>query len=186
MKLEEFVEKISLKVKVEDREKIKNKLLEKYKKTGIFDNSFLATEDEEDFLPVEYLEENKNLNIIQEMESNYREENEEDAYKNISSTIINKQLSKGQAISLWEKFYANKKVFTTEELNEGVNKIGMFGRTQLHEAVLQEDFQKIEKMLNEGVDASIKDNNGNTAFKLALMEGKIKIVDFLKQKGISK
>ena len=53
---------------------------------------------------------------------------------------------------------------------------GRFGRTPLHEAVVNNDLEAVKSILSRGVGIDLKDNNDNTAYDIASIEEHHEIV----------
>jgi len=66
---------------------------------------------------------------------------------------------------------------------EKVN-LGDYGRTPLHNAVIDSNIQLVKRLLDRGEYNKDQDNGGNTAFELAVLEGKDAIVEIFMDNGI--
>lgn len=98
---------------------------------------------------------------------------------------INDDMSSEDRIKILRKYYEDKNVFDDDETISESNLKGAYGRTLLHEAVLEENIDEIEKLIMDGVDVSVKDNNGCTPYQLAVLEEKEESLKKLKEFGIS-
>ena len=83
-----------------------------------------------------------------------------------------------------EVFYEDRNPFPKTERVSEENTQGMYGRTRLHNAVLEEDLDAISELIKGGIDYTLKDNNGYTPYLLGVLEGKIKAIKRLKKHGI--
>jgi len=70
----------------------------------------------------------------------------------------------------------NKKLLVTEEKEVVFNR---WGRSSLHEAVLVNDVNLVQNLLETDVNVYLTDNNGQTPLDLALLEEKREIVNLL-------
>ena len=64
-------------------------------------------------------------------------------------------------------------------------KITRYGRTELHEAVLANDVETVKRLLKEGLNIDVKDNNGNDALMLARLEQRDEIVKVFEESSVS-
>ena len=83
-----------------------------------------------------------------------------------------------------EVFYEDRNPFPKTERVSEENTQGMYGRTRLHNAVLEEDLDAISELINGGIDYTLKDNNGYTPYLLGVLEGKTKAIKRLKKHGV--
>ena len=118
-------------------------------------------------------------------------EEKDDRDNDIMSQMIDFNLDKdvrAQQILDWQDYYQDKNVFSEEDMEsvEDIDNRGVFGRTKLHTAVLNQDLEEIEKLLDSGANANIVDNNGFTPYQTANMEGYDDILNIFVQKGITK
>jgi ankyrin repeat protein len=90
-----------------------------------------------------------------------------------------------QRIKALSKYYEKDNPFTEEEIISDNDLKGAYGRTLLHDAVLREDLEEIEKLIKEGASTIVKDNTNCTPYQLAVIEGKTKAVKKLKKLGIT-
>jgi len=146
------------------------KVSKDYKNSPIFEKFDYSEEDIDDYLDPE---------------------EKEDRDNDIMSQLIDFNLDndvRAQQILDWQKHYEDKNVFSAEDMvcSEDIDNKGVFGRTQLHTAVLNQDLKEIEKLLDSGANANIVDNNGFTPYQTANMEGYDDILKFFEQKGITK
>ena len=68
-----------------------------------------------------------------------------------------------------------------EEITPFKAEIKRFGRSALHEAILNEDIDGIKQLIKDGANLFAKDNNGNSPLNLAQMEEKTEIVKILSE-----
>jgi len=68
--------------------------------------------------------------------------------------------------------------------NSDLNKRLEYGQTLLHKAVKDRDAQHVILLLGDGIDSKIKDNSGNTARMIAILEGYDEIVEIFDIRGI--
>lgn len=66
-------------------------------------------------------------------------------------------------------------------LGDAMNKVDNLGRTLLHSAVIEEDIELLDALINSNMDLNIKDINGCTAMHLAVKKGRVEFVDRLIQ-----
>ncbi len=78
-----------------------------------------------------------------------------------------------------------KPVFSKrEQINNPANEKGMYGRTPLLQAIVNDDLKQIEHLLNSGANPYIKDNNGHTALILAKLHALEDVVGLLDDYGV--
>lgn len=58
-----------------------------------------------------------------------------------------------------------------------------YGRTPLHNAIIDNDLDMVKKLIDEGIDINMKDNGGNTAFELGVLENRDDIIDWMIENG---
>lgn len=145
---------------------------EKYKSSPIFEDLNL---DEFDDDMEEYMGtcfgNNASLDVINQMNSVVEEED----YNVRALKIIELQ-----------EYYRDKNFFPPEDMESEreVDDRGAFGRTQLHEAVLRQDKDRIIELLDEGASTDIADNNGLTPYKTAILENYVEITELFKSRNI--
>jgi hypothetical protein len=69
-------------------------------------------------------------------------------------------------------------------VQDSVN-LGDYGRTSLHNAVIDGNAKLVKLLLDSGEHIKDQDNGGNTAFELAVLEDKDEIVGIFLDRGIS-
>jgi len=99
-----------------------------------------------------------------------------------------KPLSREDRVSNWMEYYrgveasTGEYVFeqtgTTEERHE-------FGRTELHRAVYVCDLEKIKELVKKGIDTTVKDNSGFTAYMQALLDDKQEAINLFQELGVN-
>ncbi|MFW6173767.1 MAG: ankyrin repeat domain-containing protein [Elusimicrobiota bacterium] len=96
--------------------------------------------------------------------------------------------SREERIKYWQEYYKDKNVFPSEDMisTEEIDNRGDFGRTALHNAVLQNDTDNIKELVQQGADVTIKDNSGNTPYRLALLEDCEDAIKALEELGVTK
>ena len=67
---------------------------------------------------------------------------------------------------------------------EEINTRGIYGRTRLHQAVLDGDQLTVQTLLDDGADHTLKDSSGNTPYRLAVIEQKAPILEMFHDRGI--
>jgi hypothetical protein len=144
---------------------------DKYKHFSVFDPSYNFDEDED--IELEH-------NDIGEVVSDGNQECV------IASPI--ELLSREDKIKGLQAFYDSKNLFPKRWIMEAspMNTKGQFGRTPLHEAVLKQDLDAIKKLLQDGADATLTDNNGHTPLVVARLERFKKVIHLMKKMGIKK
>jgi hypothetical protein len=105
----------------------------------------------------------------------------EDDDEAIKELVITESELKEEKILALREYYKDKNVFPPEDIIDetSINLKGNFGRTPLHDAVLEDDVEKIIDLLNNGADITVADNNGHTPLILAKLEGKEKAIKIL-------
>jgi ankyrin repeat protein len=103
-----------------------------------------------------------------------------------SSSVLSLDMTKDEQIIALQEFYEDKNVFSKDELEAKteVDEKGKFGRTKLHEAVMNEKIEEIRELLESGADSSIKDNSGFTPYFLAMLESKEEALKCFEELGI--
>jgi hypothetical protein len=93
---------------------------------------------------------------------------------------------KEEKILALREYYRDKNVFPAKDIidDESINARGIFGRTQLHLAILEENEESIRDLVNLGADSKIVDNNGHTPYIMAKIEGKEKSLKVLEELGV--
>ena len=92
-------------------------------------------------------------------------------------------------ISRWEDYYSEKPSDCPDSEwplfreKDTVDK-AEFGRTPLHVAIIDNNLDEIKKLISDGADISIKDNGGNTAIELAVLEDREDIVEWFMDEGM--
>ena len=99
--------------------------------------------------------------------------------------VTNEEMTTEERIKALSKYYEGKHIFDNDEMVAENNMKGAYGRTLLHDAVLEEDLEEIEKLIEEGASVTSKDNTGMTPYMLAIVEGKEEAVKKLKKLGIT-
>lgn len=74
--------------------------------------------------------------------------------------------------------------FRDQDTYKDIDQPGQYGRRLTHEAVLARDKDKLEDLIAMGADFSLRDNNGQTPYQLALQEGFADIVALLEAYGV--
>lgn len=97
-------------------------------------------------------------------------------------TVIKHGMKRDEQIKVLYEFYKDKNFFSEEEkINiDDINLKGKFGRTKLHNAVLEDKIDEVKRLVEEKADFNIKDNNGHTALTLARLNGRKEITEYLK------
>jgi len=87
-------------------------------------------------------------------------------------------------IAAWTLYYDNAPVhpFDGEQVDP-INEQGQYGRTQLHNAVLNGDLTLCADLIAEGADAELKDNNNQTPYHLAIFEDNDELIAFFEEVG---
>ena len=67
-----------------------------------------------------------------------------------------------------------------------INKRGLYGRTCLHEACLKGELDVVKRLVETGADRTIKDNNGHTPFRLAIIYHQKEVADYLRERRETK
>jgi hypothetical protein len=62
---------------------------------------------------------------------------------------------------------------------------GRWGRTPLHEAVIAEDLEEMEQLVQKGENVKIRDNNGHTPMQMAIFHSKKEVIERLNELGVS-
>lgn len=188
--MQEFLSKISKNLnETETPSDKKNRIIkaveEKYKNSPIFFD--IEEDDEIDSLDVlidnnieETLEEDKFQSIMGQMTPKEPEEFREEESR--------EEESREERIKYWQEYYKDKNVFPPEDMisTEEIDSRGNFGRTALHNAVIQNNPDKIKELIQQGADATIKDNSGNTPYRLALLEDCEEAIKALEELGVTK
>jgi len=99
--------------------------------------------------------------------------------------VISDEMTIEERIKALSRYYKSKCVFNDDEMVAENNMKGAYGRTLLHDAVLNGDLEEIEKLIEEGSSTKSKDNNGMTPYMLAVVEEKEEVVKKLKKMGIT-
>ncbi len=150
----------------EERKRIINSILFDLDNTNILcpPASTLADEIEEDF--------HLDLMFEQEVSNEY-----------VENDICQVDPERESRIKAFEKFYESEGLIGDEEVPTpfvGVSKpIERFGRSPIHSAVLAGDIEAIKDYIKQGANFNVKDNNKNTPWELALLEGEIEIAKLL-------
>jgi hypothetical protein len=109
--------------------------------------------------------------------SSLQEEDEEEEYS----------FGREESIIEWRKHYEELEkqgiyVFSKEEQIQEENARGNFGRTELHEAVNNNDIEEVKRLLENGADVTLKDNSGFTPLIIARLNGYADIITLLSEK----
>lgn len=64
--------------------------------------------------------------------------------------------------------------------DEDINARGKFGYTKLHDAAVERDLDKVIELLEAGIDPTIKDNSGSTAYQKAINRGYDDVADLIR------
>ena len=98
-------------------------------------------------------------------------------------------LTLGERVERYQEVYTRTGLIDTQEKNwvdipyRKGDGDGAFGRTPLHDAVLDHDMQKIQSLLAADISVlELRDNNGHTPFHTALLEGDEQVIEFLSQR----
>ena len=150
------------------------KINDKYKNSPIFETitiKDLEDEDFDDYLGTNDEKENRDVDIMAQM---------------TESTLENDD--RAQRILTLQEYYKDKEVFKDDEMEgtEEIDNRGIFGRTQLHTAVLAQDLATIEELLDNGANPHMVDNNGFTPFQTANVEGYEDVMALFVSRGIDK
>ena len=100
-----------------------------------------------------------------------------------------KEMDKEQRIQALQKKYDgsfDEDKFVPSPFQSEQKKTTRFGRTELHEAVLANDVESVERLLKQGLNVDAVDNNGNDAFNLACLEERVEIIEIFKRHGVSR
>lgn len=65
-------------------------------------------------------------------------------------------------------------------ISNPLNEKGRYGRTALHDAVVESDQEKVIDLLKRGADPGLKDNNGHTPLMMAKFSGDLPMARFLR------
>jgi hypothetical protein len=133
--------------------------------------------DDDDWDDVEFVANTDNeLSVIEQMKP-------DDA--NDLKDVTNEDMTIEERLKVLSEYYKDKNVFDDDEMVAENNLKGAYGRTLLHDAVLEEDVEEIEKLIEEGASTLARDNSGATPYQLAVLEGKEKSLKKLKKLGIT-
>lgn len=130
-------------------------------------------------MPISENKKDENINRIHDwvMLSLENEEIEEDwdeedfDFSCLSVNTLGKCIE--QRIIEWQKYYEDKNNFPEDEWPIFKNNINImeYGRTKIHNACYNGDINLLKDLLsNDQIDLNIKDNGGNTAYELAVMQ----------------
>lgn len=153
------------------------KIRKKYSEEPCLKEDDYSKDDEEECYLFEKIDD---LSIIKkyELDKHWKD------LKDVLDDCVKYSMTREQSISALELFYKEKNPFTIDERIKEEDLQGRYGRTLLHEAVLLEDEDTIKKLINDGVDVTIKDNSGYTPYMIGVLEGKVKSITLLKSLGI--
>lgn len=133
--------------------------------------------DDDDWDDVDFIANTDNeLSVMEQMKP--------DEVNNLKD-VTTEDMSIEERIKALSKYYSGKNVFDDDEMVAENDLKGAYGRTLLHDAVLEEDLGEIEKLIEEGASIKSKDNNGMTPYMLAVVEGKEEAIKKLKELGIA-
>ena len=73
-----------------------------------------------------------------------------------------------------------------DRVEDPINERGEYGRTEIMEAMLAGDVERVEDLLAEGADPEIADNTGMNCIDIALMEGLTVFIQLFRDAGYIK
>lgn len=176
-----FLERVEKRLNVHGSDESVRKRVIKRLEKRLDELNTLEEDDDDPWEEVDMDEENKGsefaLSAFVDMQRTFK--SEEDNYK--------KELTKEERIRKLQQHYEGKSVFEKEDMisSEKIDDRGNYGRTALHQAVLNDDTDRLKELLADGADASIKDNSGNTPYRVALLEGKMEIIKIFEENGVT-
>jgi len=108
-----------------------------------------------------------------------------DHWKEISDATY-KGMPVDQRVQALQIYYEDRNPFSEGEQITEEDVRGLYGRTQLHIAVLDEDLEEMKELVEGGANTNLKDNNGYSPYLLGVLEGKVKAIKLFKKLGIMK
>jgi len=66
------------------------------------------------------------------------------------------------------------------EESEEKTPMDRWGRSPLHECVIQDDLEACKKLISEGADVKARDNNGHSPVQLAFLEERVSFIAFFR------
>lgn len=99
------------------------------------------------------------------------------------------ELTQDERINILQKQYQDhgektgEWVFTPDEQES--EERGKYGRTPLHIAVMEDDYDQIKELITNGTDVNMRDNSGMTPFVYALLEGKTEVIKLFEELGVA-
>ena len=92
-----------------------------------------------------------------------------------------------ERITQWQNYYAGERdPFLEDGGAERTDHRYLYGYTDLHLAVMKDDWREIRGLLKKGANPQAVDNSGLTPYALALIEKKKKAKKCLEKLGVSK
>lgn len=139
--------------------------------------------------PVERERKQKNLRralVLVETEPQEPQTKDNGQFDGLPAITLEERLAK-ESIKLAQMKEMRSLVFAEEEGKEIpedlINKRGKFGYTPLIQAVVDQDYEAMQNLLDQGVLLNIQDNGGMTALEKAERAGDKKAIAMLKEFG---